>query len=313
MAKITGLQPLEQLAVIEITGHDAATFLQRQLAVEVSEMTADRSRLGAYLNPKGRVIGNFIMTMTNDSYYLVADKDLAESLAKRLRMYVFRDKVEIKVRESWAFSVGQPSSESASSELPQEVFQTQVSDGVTVFRMPSVALRYGVIAQQDSLDRVSNYLETTPGIWQQLNIESGIPWINSSTSEMFVAQAINLDLIDSVSWTKGCYPGQEIVARLHYRGGINRRMVHATCSVDTEVKAGDQISSSDQAGNQTGTVVNCAQDNGTLNLLVSVPLKFVDQKNLLIADKYPVTLQTNRLPYVIPELQRSKASQTHAN
>lgn len=302
------LQPLEQVAVIEVSGSDAAKFLQRQLAVEVSELTVNRSRLGAYLNPKGRVIANFLMVMGEGEYYLVLEKDMADSLTKRLRMYVFRDQVEFTNQADLVFAVGQPKPQTSFCELPEEVLQTRIINNLTTIRMPSISIQYGIIAKKDKLVNASSMLEAISSeIWPQRNIEAGIPWIGSATSEMFIAQAINLDLVDSVSWTKGCYPGQEIVARLHYRGGINRRMFYATSDAVADASPGASISCPDLPGNQTGTVVNCSHLNGTIHLLVSVPLKFIGQTNLLISKKYPVTLQTNRLPYVVPELEGSNS------
>ncbi len=303
-----GASPLENFALIEVSGIDAATFLQRQLTVEVLEISPKCSRLGAYLNPKGRVICNFILVMRKDSYCLVVDRSLAEVLLKRLKMYIFREKINIDIRPDLVFAGSRQPKNDIQHRLPQKSFETlEIEDQITIC-MPGSGNRFGIIAEKDKLQRSANWMNTMDSeTWLCKDVEAGIPWITHQTSELFVAQAINLDLIDSISWTKGCYPGQEIVARLHYRGGINRRMVIATSEDVFQPKPGDSISCPDLAGNQTGTVVNAIYTDGTVRMLVSVPLRFLDQENIFVGDIHPVSLRTNQLPYVIPQLEKNQA------
>ena len=298
--------PYDDTVVISVSGEDAASFLQRQLAVELSDVTPTQAKLGAYLNPKGRVIANFILVMHEDSYCLVVNQTLAEAFSKRLGMYVFREKIKISIHPELIFAGGSPVDENVDTDLPQDSLSTCSIDGLTVIKMPGNEIRYGIISQNKDIQIAARWLTMIdPLKWHQSNLEAGIPWISAQTSESFVAQAINLDLIDSVSWTKGCYPGQEIVARLHYRGGINRRMVLATATqTNGELKPGDLIECPDLAGNQTGTVVNCSESDEVTNLLLSVPLKFIGQANLITADQQPIKLRIDGLPYVVPELDK---------
>ncbi len=304
------LQRLDRFGVIEISGGDAADFLQRQLTSDISEISSDRAQLSAYLNPKGRVIANFIIIMRNDAYHLVVAKELVQPLSNRLKLYVMRAKVEIKLRADLAFCGGQVISGAADSELPQLEFGTRSIQDATVVRLPGARVRYGMLADAPRSDDLSQSLGAVDSnAWQLQDIEAGIPWIAQQTSEHLLAQAINLDLINAVSWSKGCYPGQEIVARLHYRGGINRRLLAARSCVESRAAPGDEIACPDLPGRQTGTVVNASPDsNGSeVKLLVSVPLKFIDQKNFLLSGEHPVELQLERLPYRIPELETQAA------
>ena len=307
--------PYDDIVVIRVSGEDAASFLQRQLAVEISDVTPAQAKLGAYLNPKGRVIANFILVMHDDSYCLIVDQTMAETLTKRLGMYVFREKIEISIHPELKFAGGSPVGENVDTDLPQDSLSTRSIDGLTVIKMPGNEIRYGIISQNKDIQSAARWSTMITELnWRQSNLEAGIPWISAQTSESFVAQAINLDLIDSVSWTKGCYPGQEIVARLHYRGGINRRMVLATATqTNGELKPGDLIECPDLAGNQTGTVVNCSVSNEVTNLLLSVPLKFIGQAKLLTVGQQPIELRIDGLPYVIPELDKIETELKPAN
>lgn len=304
---VVDLIALDHVSVIEIAGEDAHSFLQRQLTVEMNEVTPTQSLLAAYLNPKGRVIATFILMMRQEKYYLIVSNELAETLHNRLRMYVFREKIVISQRPDLIFAGSRDVLGDIDPELLQRSFQTFTADDLTVVRVPGDPPRFGVLAKPNQISHLSqdtNLIDL--GSWQAQDIESGIPWINKSTTETLIAQAINLDLTGSISWKKGCFPGQEIVARMHYRGGVNRRMVQATCHPDANPNPGDLVNCPDLSGNQTGSVVNCTNDkNGSdSNLLISVPLKFVGQRNLLLSDSFPVKIRTDGLPYAIPQLDQ---------
>ena len=298
---------LSQISVIEVSGDDSASFFQRLLTSDISEVTSNQSQYSAILNPKGRVIANFLLTMRNDRFYIVVAKELVESLAKRLRLYVLRAKVNINLEPGLEFFGCRQLSAISESELPKLALETRTIDEFTVVKMPGVEMRFGVLADSSHTEAV----ERPPDLefWQLQDIDAGIPWLNQHTSEHLIAQAINLDLIGGVSWTKGCYPGQEIVARLHYRGGINRRMVSARSSAESKPVPGTEISCPDLPGNQTGTVVNSVidADCNQASMLISVPIKFINQENLLLSDTHPLELQIGRLPYSIPELEKTKS------
>lgn len=298
---------LSEMSVIEVSGDDSASFFQRLLTSDISEVTPNQSQFSALLNPKGRVIANFLLTMRNDRFYIVVDKELVDSLVKRLRLYVLRAKVNINLEPGLGFFGCRQLSEVSESELPKSALETQTIDEFTVVKMPGVEMRFGVFADSSYTEVVDRL--PVGELWQLQDIEAGIPWLNQHTSELFIAQAINLDLIGGVSWTKGCYPGQEIVARLHYRGGINRRMVSARSSAESKPVPGTEISCPDLPGNQTGTVVNFVidADSNQASMLISVPIKFIDQENLLLSDTHPLELQIERLPYSIPELENTKS------
>ncbi len=298
---------LSEMSVIEVSGDDSASFFQRLLTSDISEVTPNQSQFSALLNPKGRVIANFLLTMRNDRFYIVVDKELVDSLVKRLRLYVLRAKVNINLEPGLGFFGCRQLSEISESELPKSVLETQTIDEFTVVKMPGIEMRFGILTDSSHTEVFDQPSDSE--FWQLQEINAGIPWLNQHTSENLIAQAINLDLIGGVSWTKGCYPGQEIVARLHYRGGINRRMVSARSSAESKPVPGTEISCPDLPGNQTGTVVNFVIDanSNQASMLISVPIKFIGQENLLLSDTHPLELQIERLPYSIPELENTKS------
>lgn len=299
------MKSLDHVSVVEIAGEDAHSFLQRQITVDMDEVTPDRSRLAAYLNPKGRVIANFIIIVRQQGYCLVVSNELADTLCERLRKYVFREKIDILKRSDLFFFGVRDICGVRDSELPQNPYENISINGMTVVRIPGSPARFGALAEESALDRSAAKASTiSTDLWTLQDIEAGIPWIARATGEQFVAQAINLDLVGSLSWTKGCYPGQEIVARMHYRGGISRRMMQATCLADSNPYPGALISCPELAGNQTGTVVNCNSDDNSnqASLLISIPLRFAERDSLLLSESFPVKLRAGGLPYKIPQL-----------
>ena len=299
---------LNQIRVIEVSGDDSASFFQRLLTSDISEVTENQSQFSALLNPKGRVIANFLLIMRKDRFYIVVAKELVDSLVKRLRHYVLRAKVNINVEPGLGFFGCRQLSKISESELPKSALETQTINELTVVKMPGVEMRFGVLTNSTHTEVVDRPPDSE--FWHIQDISAGIPWLNHHTSELLIAQAINLDLIGGVSWTKGCYPGQEIVARLHYRGGVNRRMVNARSSEESKPAPGSEISCPDLPGNQTGTVVNSVidADSNQASMLISVPIKFIGQEKLLLSDTHPLELQIERLPYSIPELKKTKSS-----
>ena len=295
--------PDHSISVVHVKGDDATKFLHRQLTVDLADVNASNSLPAAYLNAKGRVIANFILISDLDNgYYLAAPSDIANILANRLKMFVLRDKVNVSVNSDISITGIQGTSFSGFC-LPEKIYETTCKDDFIFIRMPGKILRYMVLASTSVYEQHVTKLDKMSMLeWVLTDVNSGIPWVLHQTTEQFVAQAVNLDLIGAVNWTKGCYPGQEIVARLHYRGGTNRRMTIAIAELDSAVSPGDLIECTGVAGNQKGIVVNCANDGDRNLLLISVPLKFFDQQNLQLENSTSIQLASDLLPYAIPEL-----------
>ena len=291
------------ISVVHVTGNDATKFLHRQLTVDLVEINASYSLPAAYLNAKGRVAANFILIPDKDNgYYLAVPAGLATILANRLKMFVLRDKVDVSVQSDVSI-IGIRGTSYSDFCLPEKPYETACHDDLIFICMPGEVPRYMVLAPVSGHGQHTARLEKMSMLeWQLADLKAGIPWVLHQTTEQFVAQAVNLDLIGAVSWTKGCYPGQEIVARLHYRGGTNRRMTIAMAEPNSVVGPGNLIDCAGVAGNQKGIVVNCANDGDRNLLLASMPLKFFDQQNLRLENSHSIQLAPDLLPYAIPEL-----------
>lgn len=303
------LTRLNHYGIVCIAGVDAEQFLQRQFTNDISEITLERCGFSAYLNPKGRIFANFLIFRKNDNFCLALSKDLVESFSKRLRMYVFRDKVSISI-QSDAQIVGLLDDEwpGFSDVLPDKAFQVLHEDNFTYMRMPGESRRIAVYGDKSDFESYSEHFdESLVDEWKQLDIESMYPLINGFTTEELVLQAANLDLTGAVSFTKGCYPGQEIVARLHYKGGVNRRMFRASVPGDALTESGSLIFCDDLPGNQTGSIINSVRPKecDDKNLLISLPLKFLGHDRLRLDNGTSLRLRLDQMPYTIPELDNS--------
>jgi folate-binding protein YgfZ len=166
-------------------------------------------------------------------------------------------------------------------------------------RFESVVPAASVTAMQEALRRHAK--EDTATAWQWLDIEAGIPWITPATQEQFVPQMVNLDLIGGVSFSKGCYPGQEIVARTHYRGQVKQRMYRAHIATDAAVQPGDRLYSADMIGQSTGTIVNAVPAKGEgCDVLAVIQKGSVETGEVHLASLDGPVLELQPLPYAAP-------------
>ncbi len=298
---------LDHLGTVRVTGDDAKCFLQRQFTSNIEEISNTKASFGAYLSVKGRILANFLIIQTSSTdYSLVMPKGLIDTFSQRLKMFVLRDKVSIdQLHESIIHGfIESHTPDELNIELPAEDLGVSVSKNGTWIRMPGKKTRYLVIAELSDIGAGSNAIHKT-NEWSIMDAEAGIPWISEKTRELLVPQAVNLDLIGAVSFTKGCYPGQEIVARLHYRGGVNHRMLRATSPMGSESAIGTPIKCDDLPGNQTATVIESIEqaDADRNQLLVSLPLRFLASSSFSLPDECKVELLMDALPYRIPEIK----------
>lgn len=250
------LSDLSQLGLIAVQGPDAANFLQGQFSNDVSEVTERRSQLNAYCSPKGRLLAIFRLFLRDGIYYLLLPHGILDAILKRLRMYVLRAQVTLSNASDRLIRIGVFGPDAAAraagvlGNLPNrvnEVAQIQRPDGLfTVLRLPGTVQRFviagepaGIKALWDALQ--PDALRVSADYWRLLDIRAGLPTIYAATMDTFVPQMVSLDLLGGVSFTKGCYPGQEIVARTHHLGSIKRRMVTAWADAPDPPTPGDTL------------------------------------------------------------------------
>ena len=301
---------LNHVGLIHVTGEDAADFLQRQFTNDIEQVTKSKFGKGAYLTHQGRIIANFLIFRTNDGFLIAVSNTLVDALSKKLRFFVFRSRVVIDTEPDLIIlgAIGGKAIENLLAVLndsaPEGKKNVHLQHDRLVFAPTGPIPRLGLILSTsvaDILQHLSAGSDSTD--WERVDLLAGYPWITSQTSESLVAQAVNLDLVDSLSLTKGCYPGQEIVARLHYKRRVNRRMARAFSQ--TQVEPGTKVSSSVSAG-KTGEVINSVKSKAgaITQLLVSLPVEFLSHETLSAADEVSISVLRDELPYEIPEATR---------
>ncbi len=250
---------LSQLGVIAFRGEDTATFLQGQLTNDIRSLHADNAQWNGYCSPKGRLLGNFLAWRQGEDYCLQLSGDILPGVQKRLSMFIMRAKVQGRdasdetVRLVVAGKQALAAVTAAMGAVPDTDGLDYVCSGTSHPR------RHRQICAVDLArtchHRVAALCQSaTPvgaPVWDWLRLNAGVPMIVAATQEQFVPQMVNLEVIGGVSFQKGCYPGQEIVARSQYLGKLKRRMFLA--HVDAEAAPGDNLYSADFEGQATGT------------------------------------------------------------
>lgn len=217
---------LNHIALLKISGADATDFLQGQLTNDVTLLTQNWHYSG-YCSPKGRLLGLFSIWRHDENYYALLSSSLVASVTSRLKMFVLRSKVVVEHLDS-AVNVGilgdrgqLPLKTGETIEVAtQERGQLYSASGLFILGLGGRSLVIDPLGTELSRDLASDIEHE----WWFQNIIAGLPSIDSETVEMFVPQMVNLDLIDGVNFKKGCYTGQEIVARMHYLGKLKQRM-----------------------------------------------------------------------------------------
>lgn len=304
------LYPLDGIGLLVFTGEDAHGFLQGQLSCDVPTAASGKSTYGGYCTPQGRVLATFLLWSSGDRHFMQLPTALCAPIRKRLSMYILRAKVKIDDASSdhalygIAGDGGARAMEAVFRGVPVAAHDTLQLNESTVIRLAPD--RFEVVLPATSKATAYEALrrhaaEGSAAAWQLLDIHAGIPWITPATQEQFVPQMVNLDLIGGVSFAKGCYPGQEIVARTHYRGQVKQRMYRAHIATDEAVQAGDRLYSADMAGQSTGTIVNAmpAASHGYEALAV-IQKSSVDAGEVHLGSLDGPVLKLQPLPYAVP-------------
>ncbi len=290
----------DHLAVVECAGRDAAGFLHGQLSNDIAGLGIGGCALSAYLNPKGRILGLVRALRTaEESFLLLLADGLADAVSARLRMFVMRSKVTFTPRPELAvFGLTRAAAATLGAPVPDPGRAVEVGENSLLATPGPAAERMLLITMHDAAwlrERLD--VEVGPGTdWLAAEAVDGVPEVFSETAETFLPQAINLDLVGGVSFRKGCYPGQEIVARLRYLGKLKQRMVGFTADCPAPA-AGSAVT---LAGRRIGTVVSAAAmpSSGVIGL-ASITFADLGEEPVRLADGTVATLFAP--PYAIPE------------
>ena len=299
---------LDHLGVLQFSGEDAETFLQAQLSCDVASVGAPSSTYGAYCSPKGRMLANFLLWREEAGFFMALSRDIAAAVQRNISRFVLRSKVKVSDASDTIVLAGAagPQAESALRglfpelpKMPNEV--SRQSDTGTVIRLkdgrfvlsstPSAAsaLRRQLGSALQSVDARA---------WRWLDIRNGLPWITASTQDRLVPQMANFELIGGVSFDKGCYPGQEVVARTQHLGKLKRRMFLA--NVAAPAAAGDDLYSEDLGDQASGVVVNAeASPDGGHDLLAVVQTASRESSTVHLKSLTGPVLRFSPLPYAV--------------
>lgn len=264
------IYPIAHLSILTIAGNDAAKFLQGQITCNINDITDAQSSLGAICNPKGRAITTFLLVKNADAFLMILPSELLASVKKRLQIYVLRSDVTLTDSSDELCLIGLSYGALQPEQTPD--FATSRQENVVVnLQNRSLVIVKADNARQFWSEQVkSGFLPDDSAQWRYLDIISGIPWLTAATSEEFIPQMLNLDKLGGISFNKGCYTGQEIVARTHYLGKAKREMFVAECDTLTFPEP-NSIIIDDSADTEQGIgKVLCAQSrrNGCKMLVV---------------------------------------------
>jgi len=297
-----GIVRLADWTLLRASGADAAAFLQAQLTQDVIGLQAGDARLSGYCSAKGRLLASFIVWhMDADEFGLLCSADLAAAVRKRLSMFVLRARCQINdASDAWSvFGLAGAAARHAIDELRPWTARKDAASWL--IGLPEVERVARCLMVQPSAEPVPALTTLDPQAWRWLEVMSGVPRITAATAEQFVPQMINFELVGGVDFRKGCYPGQEVVARSQYRGTIKRRLhLFAT---NGSPQPGHDVFHSDDAAQPAGMVVNAAAAVGSDScLLVEVKLAALEAGTLHLGSPGGPLLRRLPLPYPIGDV-----------
>ncbi|TJZ73349.1 CAF17-like 4Fe-4S cluster assembly/insertion protein YgfZ [Chitiniphilus eburneus] len=264
------VSPLTQFGVIRFAGEDSTLFLNGQLSSDVRALAVTQAQYSSYSTPKGRMLASFLVLRDGDDYLLQLAAELLPAIQKRLSMYVLRSKTRASdASGEWLrLGVAGPEAprliERVVGSVPADDLAVLVGEALKVIRLPDA--RFEILATPAAAGALWQKLVDAGArpvgepVWRLTDIRAGIAWVTSATQEDFVPQMANMELIGAVSFTKGCYPGQEIVARTQYLGKLKRRALRVEAAVAPS--AGQEVYSPEMNGQASGKVVQAAPAPG---------------------------------------------------
>ena len=308
------ITPLSHMTVLLAHGSQAADLLQAQLTQEIHKWPEDTARMAAFCTPQGRMLADFLLWKASDGGIAMAlDASLADATLKRLRLFILRlqCKVDDASAEQALFGVLQPPGEDSvlgpdAWPCPAEPWSVQRREGIALIRLPDAPnSRRLLLVSENALglreiQRLRTQIEEgTKDDWTLSEVRAGIGHVTAATAQQFVPQMLNYEALGAVDFKKGCYPGQEIVARTQYRGTIKRRSYRLVGP--GPLAAGDEIFQSDDPTQPCGMVVEAAPATENWEALAELKITATTTPGTFHArslDGPELTLST--LPYTLP-------------
>ena len=302
--------PLDTISVLRVSGPQGADLLQAQLSQDFQHWKPEEAQLAALLNPQGRMLADFVAVQTGpEQIALLLDASIAAAALQRLRMFVLRLKCALDdVSAQWArygllaASAGDYPADLAPPAQPWSV--RPIAGGALLVRLPQadtsvrcmLLAEVGQPAQADLGERLAGLPSLRASDWALQDIRAGLPHLVAATQQMFVPQMLNFEHIGGVSFKKGCYPGQEVVARSQYRGTLKRRTY--LVSGAAAMRPAQEVVHTADPGQPCGVVVNAAVDaDGIWWALAELKIALAEQPGLHLGSIDGPALQVHALPY----------------
>ncbi|MEW9897711.1 folate-binding protein [Chitinivorax sp. PXF-14] len=303
----TVLADLSHHGLIRFTGEETSLFLNNLLSSDVKKLGVNQAQWSSFSTPKGRMLANFLIWCDNEAYLLQLPKPLQAAIQKKLSMYVLRSKTKPADASADTILLGLAGTHAATlierhiGPAPAAPMDTAHHNGVTVIRLSAQRFELAVPVEQAATIWEKLAEDAKPvgqAVWSWLEVQDGTPWILPATQEQFVPQMANMELIGAVSFSKGCYPGQEIVARTQYLGKLKRRMYLMHVAVD-EVSPGQELYSAEMNGQASGMIANVAPaPGGGFDVLAVVQIASLEHDLHLGSLEGPVLIRKT-LPYAV--------------
>lgn len=307
VAHVDVIAPLADMAVIRVADVDAEAFLAAQLTSDVGALGTQRTRFGAWCSAQGRVLALFRVIRLPDEFLLLLPAEIAETIVTRLRRYILRARVTIDISGLLAAGI---SGAAAIADLfsviacPADSEQVVSAAGLTALRFPDGRQRALVLGAAEPVaslwQRVQKHAQRVGyRAWRLLDIEAALPQVYAATQNRFLPQMLNLDLLGGLSFEKGCYPGQEVVARLKYRGQLKQRLLMARADTSDMAAIGSRLVTAGDGAAAGEVLMTARHPDGSCSMSVVAPMELLDSGRVHLYDPAGPAVRLSPPPYLI--------------
>ena len=273
---------LSHLSTLSFSGSDAKEFLQGQMTQDINSISDQSYKMTSILNPKGRIIVTGLIKEFKGNIFFIISKDLSEDCVQWLSRYILRSDVKISIEKNYIFGLN--------NENQKQLFKyDENQQQLNVSPISMDHSRYILLADNEVSLKDKSIESINESEWILSDIKRGLPFLSKESSEKYIPQMINLDLLEGISFSKGCYTGQEVVARVQHRGKIKQRMFHITTeSNKCEIEHQSEIM---HENSKVGSLVNSIMNKDILHSLAVINIDD-SEKKLILKGK---TLNVNSL------------------
>lgn len=302
--------PLLHLGLLQTTGPDSAPYLHNLFSNDVNKLPAASAQWNSFNSPKGRMLASFLLWHEAEGHSLLMSADILPAMLKKLSMYILRSKVKLADVSTTTALIGLAGKNAAQClsaaglSLPDADMQEKSVEGVRVIRLSAELVI--VVTQADAGSDVFSKLcaggaqKAGTGTWELAMVRAGLPRVTAPTQEEFVPQMLNYDLIGGISFQKGCYPGQEIVARTKYLGKLKKRMYRVALAAGSNPVSGADLYSPAFGDQSAGKVVNAAMlSDGSFEALAVMQTSCADAGEVNLGAPDGPAVCVLELPYAL--------------